>query len=240
MSIERFFLFNLLMDLCVVAAVLRGFGAFRLHRAMLSSALCAVYGTAAAMAPALRSPPVQLILLAATAVLAVGRRSAVRAVTCAASMLVAALIAGVCAERTGAPRGLCALLIPGFLSAAVRRRVLDWAAVPAEIEVVNLGGVARFSACMDTGNRLTEPLSGQPVLVVSAGALGDVLPASGYRCVAYGSVGGSGTLPCFKPEGIYISGNRGRRRATEAWIAVFPDRLPGAFPALIPAELVLY
>ena len=95
----------------------------------------------------------------------------------------------------------------------------------------------RFTAWVDTGNRLTEPFSGQPVLVASAPLVRRVLPERGFRQVAYGSVGGRGTLHCFRPERIYIFRAGRRRRAPDAWIAVFPDWLPGAARALVPAEI---
>ena len=133
MSIERFFLFNLLMDLTIIAAVLRGFGAFRPSRALLSSTVCALYGTLAACVPALRSPPVQLSLLAVAAALAAGLWSPGRTAAFGTSLLVSALVTGSCVQRLGVPVGLCALTVPGLFSVAVRRRVLRWAALPAEI-----------------------------------------------------------------------------------------------------------
>ena len=45
-----------------------------------------------------------------------------------------------------------------------------------EIEIVNNGKAARLSGLVDSGNLLTEPISGRPCIVVKADALGGVLP----------------------------------------------------------------
>jgi 8-oxo-dGTP pyrophosphatase MutT (NUDIX family) len=92
---------------------------------------------------------------------------------------------------------------------------------------------------IDTGNRLTEPLSGQPVLIANAHLMRKVMPENGYRQVAYGSVGGAGTLRCFRPEGVYIDVQGRRRRAPDTWVALFPDKLPGPAQALAPASYIL-
>ena len=58
--------------------------------------------------------------------------------------------------------------------------------------------------------------------------------------MAYGSVGGNGTLRCFRPEAIYLLNGARFRRIPGAWIALYPGRLPDGAQALAPAAFALY
>ena len=240
MSIELFFLINQMADLSILAAVSRGFGAFRLRRVWLAATVSALYGLLAAARPGWGAPGVQALMLTGVAMVALGRASPVRAAPCAAALAATALVTGACAGRCGIPAGVCVLAAPAVCSATLRSQRLNAACPSADIEVRAGGGTARFRAWVDTGNRLTEPLSGQPVLIVSRGLIDRVLPQAGFRRVAYGSVGGGGTLACFRPDRIYITRAGRRRRAPDAWIAVYPERLPGPAQALAPAVLAVY
>ena len=235
-SVEWFFLINQAADFSILAAVSRGFGAFRLGRVGLAATLCACYAVLTARFPALASTQVQLALLIPVAMLTAGRAAPARAAPCALAIAAAALVAGACAEKWRGPAALWVLTISAACGLWVRGGRRGTASASLDIEVVNRGACVRFPAWLDTGNRLTEPFSGQPVLVASAPLVRRVLPSNGYRLVAYGSLGGSGTLRCFRPERIYISRAGRRRRAPEAWIAVVPRRLPGPAQALAPAE----
>lgn len=237
-SVEALFLLNGAADFCILAAVSRGFGAFRLRRTALAAALCALYGVLCALMPALGAPMVQALLLPPVAMLTLGRAAPLRAAACALALAAAARVTGACAAQSGRLAAACVLAAPMACGLQIRRQRRMTNARPAEIEVFNNGTAVRFTACVDTGNRLTEPFSGQPVLIASAPLLRRVLPEAGYRQVAYGSLGGGGTLQCFRPERIYISQSGLRRRAPDSWVAVFPHRLPGPVQALAPAEFI--
>ena len=241
MCIERYFFINLLMDFSICAAVAWSLGCFRLRRVASASALGASYALLARAAPIAAALPVQLALLLPIALLLVGRGPLLLAMAAGLSLPTTALATGACAILFGMGRfGAVMLPLPALMSLAPRLRKSAITALPATFEVHCRGATARFPACVDTGNRLTEPLSGEPVLIASAKLVEGVLPARGYRQVCYGSVGGGGALACFRPEALYILQNGRRRRMPEAWIAVFPDRLPGAFQALAPAAFALY
>ena len=98
------------------------------------------------------------------------------------------------------------------------------------------GRTTRFSALIDTGNRLREPRSGQPVLIAEAGLLRSVLPETGYRVLPFGGVGGSGRMACFRPNEVWIERAGRRTRAPDVWIAIAPESLPGSARALAPCE----
>lgn len=241
MCVERFFLINLLMDFSLCAAVSRSLGCFRLGRVALASATGACYALLARALPRTAAPPFQLALLLPVAWLTVGRAPLSLAITATVSLPTTVLATAACAAFFGIA-GFHAMLLPLpvllTLGPRLRRSVLS--ALPTMVEVRCRGATVRFPACVDTGNHLKEPFSGQPVLIVSAKLVKAILPLQGCRQVAYGSVGGAGTLPCFRPDALYILKNGCRRRTPEAWIAVFPDRLPGAFQALAPAAFAFY
>lgn len=89
--------------------------------------------------------------------------------------------------------------------------------------VYNEGSAAALRLMCDTGNLLTEPFSGYPVIVVRRSAAAGILPrhfeqidatagiASGggmptnFRVIPYSSVGGGGMLMAFAPEKIVIT-----------------------------------
>ena len=111
--------------------------------------------------------------------------------------------------------------------------------LPTRIEIVNRGHKSVLHACIDTGNRLREPVSGLPVVIAEKALLTGVLPEDGYRVLRFGAVGGEGQMACFRPAELWIE-HRGRRRpAPRAWIAVSPTPLPGVFQALAPPEFAL-
>ena len=241
MCIELFFLINLLMDFSLCAAVARSLGCFRLRRVTLASALGACYAVLAHVIPGAAAPPIQLGLLLPVSLLMVGQSPLLLASTAILSLATTALAAGACAGCFGMKGFNAALLpLPALMCVAPRLRKSTLSVLPAMLEVHCRGAATRFPACVDTGNRLTEPFSGEPVLIASAKLVEKILPVKGYRQVSFGSVGGGGLLPCFRPDALYILSNGRRRRMPEVWIAVFPDRLPGAFQALAPAEFAFY
>lgn len=238
MSIELCFLSNLLADFSLLFATSRGLGCLRLGRVCLAAALSAAFGVLARGVPGLAAPPVQLILLIPLSMLVTRRTDPREVASFALALVSAALVTGTCAAYSRHTAAAVAL-VPTACAGATRLKRRCLTALPARIEVVHRGRAAVLNACIDTGNRLTEPLSGQPVLIANARLLRNVLPDTGFREVAYGSVGGAGTLRCFRPDLIYIDANGRRRRAPDTWIAVFPSRLPGAFQALAPAEYII-
>lgn len=113
----------------------------------------------------------------------------------------------------------------------------------ARVELGKDGRLVSLDVLGDSGNLLQDPVSGDRVLVAEAGAVkalfapetaallcrekdpGRLLerlgPGSGFRLVPYGSVGGSGLLPAFRPEKVVINGKLRR----DILVAVTPSRL---------------
>ena len=240
-SIERFFLINQFFDFAILAAAARGLGCFRLGRVFAASLAAA----ALALIPAMtRLPALQAVMLPAIAAMVAGRAGPSR-------IAGTALMIGVCAMTAGTLGALlsgASGLRPAALAAAPLGAVLAAGSgalhrhravlAPARVRVVNGGRSITLETVVDTGNRLREPFSGEAVIIACEAVLSDILPAGGFRRVAYGSVGGGGTLRCFRPDGIYIF-RRGRfRRTREMWVAGYPGRLPDGIAALAPAEIL--
>ncbi len=239
MSVELYFLINLLADFSLLCAAAGVLGCLRLRRVAPAAVVAAAYGTLARAVPGLNGPPVQCILLIPLSMLVTRQSDPRTIVAFALSLGFAAIVTGTCAAYSR-HTALAVIAVPRVYALANRLRRRCLAETPARVEIVNRGRRSVLRACIDTGNRLTEPLSGQPVLVASAHLLRDVLPERGFRQVAFGSVGGAGTLRCFRPDDIYIDARGRRRRAPESWVAVFPEHLPGPAQALAPAEYMLY
>ena len=99
-----------------------------------------------------------------------------------------------------------------------------------------------FTVRVDTGLTLHEPFSGLPVLLTERAAVAHLLPADfgeatcnlPLRLIPYGSIGGSGVLPAFRPDSAYINGCM-----QELWVAVTDKPLSaGSFSALIGTDLI--
>ena len=96
------------------------------------------------------------------------------------------------------------------------------------LHFLSRGKQARFRALIDTGNRLREPLSGLPVLIAEEKLLNG-LDFSGvkFRNVAFGGLGGGGTLRCFRPEAVYLIQNGHKRRVSDVCVAIYEGIVPG-------------
>lgn len=105
------------------------------------------------------------------------------------------------------------------------------------ITIERQGRVVPVLALADSGNRLIEPFSGLPVLVVNAGEVWRLLnpeerrivremdtetPIPGVRWILAGTVRGKGVLPAFKPERMYTIVN-GKKAELGGYFAVTMD-----------------
>ena len=246
MSIELYLLVNLLGDMALLGATARALGVLRWRRVVACGCACTAYAYLAAARPSIwASVPAQLLLLVLISALIARGFGTWLWLKAAALLAGAALLSGGVSAVPGlAPRGpmgvccaaLGALLLMLMLAARHPLRG-DW---QVSLAVDCGGGTARFAALIDTGNRLREPLSGLPVVIAEARLLKGALPASGWRRLPYGAVGGDGTMACFKPASLWIERGGRRRRAPEVWIALSPGPLPGSARALAPSEFASF
>lgn len=246
MSIERYLLTNLIADLALLGAAAKALGVFRWRRVTLAGLLCAVYAPVAAAWPGpWAGVPMQILLLSAASLLIAHDCGPRLWLKTAALTVGGAMLAGgasrlpvfrVAGSLGAAYALLGATLLVLMLSARNPLRG-DWQVC---LSLENNGASARFTALIDTGNRLREPISGLPVLIAEARLLEGVLPDAGWRELRFGAVGGGGSMACFKPAGLWIERGRRRRRAPEVWIALSPGPLPGSARALAPSEFASF
>lgn len=106
-----------------------------------------------------------------------------------------------------------------------------------------------LDALLDTGNTLTEPFSGLPVVVVNEKSIFHLLPndiknfstenpkpSKNIRLIPYTSVGGEGLLKGFMPDSVTVE-SEGRESKTENVYVAVTDRKT-EIPALINPDIL--
>ena len=240
MSIERYLLTSFMIDAAILGAAARACGAFRAGRIAGLAGVCALYGALAAARPFPWSTlPVQAGLLIPVSAAICGEKRAERVMLAGLTAFGGVVAAAGTSVLLGG--GLVSPMLGACLFALLMgsraRLVTEWN--------VRLGmrfgaRTTRFRAFIDTGNRLREPISGLPVLIVESRLLCGITPDDGGRSVAYGALGGGGVLRCFRPDAMWIETARGPRRAPAVYVAPYPGRLPGPASALAPGEFAAF
>ena len=237
---DSVFLLNLIADyfLCLVSARACGLILRRL-RYLAAAALGAAYSVAVYLPGMgfLSHPVIMLCVGALMGLVSFGGES--RVIKCCAVFLAMSAafggaIWGLCLASGGKmPASGRALLLAFAMCYALLSLVTrDIAVIPerARAEVcVTLGAkTARFVALIDSGNALTDPIDGAPVMVASSNALAPLfaspLPPDPIalmtgvpelmgkaRLIAFSSVGGRGMLGAFRPDSVTVSGKRRER-----------------------------
>lgn len=258
-SIEVYALINFTMNTIIIAAVARSRGRIRWGHVLCAAGFGALYAVAARSGwfPQLNWLPCQAMLAVVLTLVGV-RVGSAKELASGTLMLVGGTVFLGGAQQLlirllGGPSPLTLSLgaIAGgaalVAALAVRAQRLErW---EAQV-LIRRGNVsARLTALIDTGNRLHEPLSGLPVLIVEAGRLRRMLPAPfdpmrpvstlppEFRLVSYGALGGQGRMGCFSPDELLVSYGDGWMRAPDVWVAVYPGRIPGSAHALAPAVI---
>ena len=121
------------------------------------------------------------------------------------------------------------------------------------------GKVRSLRLIYDTGNLLTEPFSGLPVIVAKRNSLGKAIPsdfpadklyghffdqtvcdttAKNLRVIPYAAVGGEGLLCAFRPESVDLIIGRKKRRHIECYIAVSDDLGQSEYDGIINPAII--
>ncbi len=243
MSIELYLAINFIADCAILGSVSRLLGLFDLRRVLLAGTISASCGALASSIPRTFLPLQASLVL--TAALLPGRGCSARMrLTMALSLVCMAMLCGgvgLLMPFRGPMRAMAgiftgaALTLPLFSAHPPNAR--SW---QIRLRLCSRGRIVRFPALIDTGNRLREPISGLPVVIVEASLVRSLLPERGYRVLSYGALGGQGRLACFKPECLWIERRGKLRRSPEAWVAVAPGHLPGDYRALAPPEFARF
>ncbi len=113
------------------------------------------------------------------------------------------------------------------------------------VRLAHNGLSTTFICFYDSGNHLTEPFSGRPVLVVErevAQALFPSVPTvadlpSGWRLVPYDTLGGSGLLPAFLTDSAVVLCRDGERPLPSCYVAVCDRLSRGEYSGLMGSAL---
>ena len=134
---------------------------------------------------------------------------------------------------------VCYLLMTLVARISARRNT---GALNCRVKIEHNGKSAEAIAFLDTGNRLTEPFSGFPVLIADRKSVAAVIPdefdtetSAGVRLIPYSSLGGDGLLRAFLPDSVTVSTKEKSVTATNVYVAV-TDRKDNA--ALINPDIL--
>lgn len=253
MSIEAFIAANLLMNIAVLSVSARCAGHIRFKR--VAAAAC--IGTGYALAAYwfwrqtwLRSAAAQLLcLMVMAAVLFKNRRRRKYALM---YLLMSLILAGGIMTLIGQWLSGGWRMAAGWLCIAAAvfagDRMRESRMIARSLMRVRIStrmGSTEVEALVDTGNRLREPLSGLPVLIVEDRLLQGIIDVSclkpqgrrlppGFRLVSYGVLGGEGEMRCFRPESVCIELAEEWTEAPDVWIGIYPGRMPNNMEALAP------
>ena len=239
-SAEAFFLVNCAMNFAVLAAAARGMLFVRWARLLTASALGAAFALASERLglPGWADAPAVLGALAVAFPLE--RRGApgviVRALTAA---VVTGRVAGA-ASRAFGPAALTLLVGAAAGCACACASFRAFRSFPAYVRLrVSAGGHTRdFPALLDTGNTVTEAMSGLAVLIADRRVLGEIGERPAERYVSYGAVGSTGEIGCVRPERMEYHNGRKWVRAPDMWLGIYPGVLRGGTHALAPGALL--
>lgn len=246
MSIERFLLTNFAANLMLLAVSTRAVGRVlpgRVLGAALLGTLYALFAYASKKAWP-RSPACALGCLIAMCLVACPPGSLrKRARLCASLAVCSGLAGGIqLALRRSSPALFLAAMLLYALFTGCRRSAREVREVRLRLDFS--GGQVEVCALVDSGNRLHEPLSGLPVLLVEREclerALGrrtlDRLEGQG-RPVRFRSLGSSGELICLPARRLQIV-RRGRLfPAGDVFVAPCEHTLSGEHQAIAPVGI---
>ena len=126
-----------------------------------------------------------------------------------------------------------------------------------------MGRKERINALFDTGNQLTDPVSGLPVCVVEAGCIKKLFPEDIYQLLAFGDVDAiayslptqwaarfrlipfsavgtnHGILAGIRPDKVRIYAAAGNVKECRCIIAMYPGKLSGGIQCIVNPNLLL-
>ena len=257
-GLERYVLVNFIMNCIVIGVIARFKGRNRWGLTLFAAAFGAAYAVAmqVPMFYQLRWWPSRIALSAALAAVAV-RADRPRDLLVNTLLLLggAAFLGGTISLAGNILESRVAALLAGTLLGTIgmlaffqvrARRMEKWEMI---LRLIRGDRRVELNALVDTGNRLQEPISGQPVVIAAEVKLRAVLPEDfkdalaagrlppGFRLVGYKSLSGSGKMVCFRPDELLVSTGDGWLSAPDVWVAVYPGKLPGNVYALAPPVL---
>lgn len=246
MSIERLLAADVAMNLCILTCVQLGLGRLNMRRIAAALAvleadtvICRIAGAAF-----LRFWPFQALFCAGAGFALTGRSVGVRSASIASCCILLSTLAAGGIAALARPFRLDLLAAGSILIICVlRMRRHDRSALRIQLCVELAGSTDRFTAMIDTGNRLTEPKSHLPVVIAEAGCVSHIASAalsSKRVCkIPFSVLGGGGEMECIDADRVTVCLPDGRQiPAPPCRIGIFRGRIPGLHRALAPAEFL--
>lgn len=106
------------------------------------------------------------------------------------------------------------------------------------LTVENMGESEDFIAFLDTGNRLREPFSNMPVILLKKSKANHLLGNSKTRFVPVSTVNNSSLLVAFKPEKIILKSSKNQEIITNAYVALCDDVGDKGFTAILNYDIL--
>lgn len=241
---EEFLLINFVMDFLILYLASRGTWFFCMGRLMLSALLASVYALAdACFAFSGWADGLVFFLSMLIAFPIRNGRMYVKSVGLTVmgilvfgSVVRLFLLKGGSTLFSGVLGAIAAIGVVSFLKALLNRTGNQ---KQARFRVKYGPVRSEFTAIIDTGNLLTEPLSALPVLIADESALGkrflSYAQANGrIRMAAYASVGGDGQMACFRPDEMQMNVTGKWTKAPDMWLGLYSGVMRGNVHALAP------
>lgn len=103
--------------------------------------------------------------------------------------------------------------------------------------IENKGVSKSFVAFFDTGNKLREPFSGLPVILLQSSKAKALVMDSKVRVVPVKTVNGTSFFTSFKPDKIVIKSTKGQEKITNAYVALCDDLGDKNFSAILNCDI---
>lgn len=113
------------------------------------------------------------------------------------------------------------------------------------VSIEKNGASVTMEGLVDTGNRLTEPFSGLPVIITGKktseiicpeGLFSEDIPP-GIRLVPFRSVGGSGLMRAFRPDCVTVELCGRKKKTKNAWVAV-SEQMDDETQAIVNPDII--
>lgn len=104
--------------------------------------------------------------------------------------------------------------------------------------IENKGRSVTMLAMLDTGNRLREPFSNTPVIVVKGDLVSDIVGDSKIRYIPASSIGSRTLLTSFKPDRILLKSSKNTEVITNAYVALSYNLNSDGFSAVLNPEIL--
>lgn len=108
-----------------------------------------------------------------------------------------------------------------------------------DVTVHNRGLEKTFRAFVDSGNKLREPFSNTPAVIVDGKLMSEMFDEEKMRVIPYHTIGGDGILNAFKPEWIVVSSGSGKQKIDNVYVALSDEKFKnGDFDGVINPDLL--